>query len=110
MYMKAIRCRPGDVDLHRNLGLAYFNIGSYSEAIKAYQQAIQISPADGQAHYYLGLVHLDLEDEESAMEEQKKLKELGHDDLASLLLDEVQRQTWRVATATNTAQKTGARD
>jgi prepilin-type N-terminal cleavage/methylation domain-containing protein len=97
MYMKAIRYRPSDVELRRNLGLAYFNIGSYSEAIKAYQRAIQISPTDGQAHYYLGLVHLDLEDKESAMEEQKKLKELGHDDLAYLLLDEIDRQTWRVA-------------
>lgn len=105
LYTKAIRYRPNDVDLRRNLGLAYFNIGSYSEAIKAYQRAIEISPTDGQAHYYLGLVHLDREDKESAMEEQKKLEELGHDDLATLLLDEVQRQTWRMAPGTDRAQE-----
>src|SRR6266511_1614100 len=110
MYTKAIRYKPGDVDLRRNLGLAYFNIGSYSLAIKSYQHAIELNPADGQAHYYLGLVHLDLEDKDSAMEEQEKLKELGHDDLASLLLDDVQRQTWRVAPGTEPATKPRAGD
>jgi tetratricopeptide (TPR) repeat protein len=105
MYMKAIRYKPNDADLYRNLGLAYFNIGSYSEAIKAYKRAIQFRPADGQAHYYLGLLHLDLEDKESAMEQQMKLKELQHHDLASLLLDEIQRQTLRMASANEAARR-----
>jgi tetratricopeptide (TPR) repeat protein len=96
MYMRAISYFPGSVDLQRNLGLAFFNSGNYPEAIKAYGRAIQISPQDGRAYYYLGLVHLDLEDREAAMAMQAKLKELGANDLAAQLLDEVARQTWRL--------------
>ncbi|HAF13173.1 MAG TPA: hypothetical protein DCK93_16390 [Blastocatellia bacterium] len=97
MHTKAIRLKPNDLELRKNLGLAYFNIGSYTEAIKAYKQALQMDPNDGTVHYYLGLVYLDLEDKDSAIEEQRLLKELGHDDIASRLLDEIDRQTWRVS-------------
>jgi prepilin-type N-terminal cleavage/methylation domain-containing protein len=97
MHTKAIRLKPDDLELRKNLGLAYFNIGSYAEAIKAYKQALQIDPNDGTLHYYLGLVYLDLEDKDSANEELRLLKELGQSDVASLLLDEIDRQTWRVS-------------
>jgi tetratricopeptide (TPR) repeat protein len=96
MYLKAIRLSPDDLELRKNLGLAYFNMGSYAEAIKAYKQALRIAPNDATVHYYLGLVYLDLNDQDSAFEEQGLLKEIGHHDIASLLLDKIERQAWRV--------------
>jgi superkiller protein 3 len=97
MHLMAIRLRPGDVELRKNLGLAYFNVGSYPEAVKAYNQALQISPEDATIHYSLGLVYLDLGDEESALEKQQLIKELGECKLASQLMDEIDRQFLRGA-------------
>jgi tetratricopeptide (TPR) repeat protein len=97
MHLMAIRLRPNDVELRKNLGLAYFNVGSYPEAIKAYNQALQISPEDATIHYSLGLVYLDLGDEELALEKQKLIKELGEGQLASQLMDEIDRQFLRGA-------------
>ena len=97
MHLMAIRLRPSDVELRKNLGLAYFNVGSYPEAIKAYSQAIQINPEDATIHYSLGLVYLDLGDEELALEKQKIIKELGEGQLASQLMDEIDRQFLRGA-------------
>lgn len=104
MYLKAIRLRPNDLELRKNLGLAYFNMGSYAEAIKAYKQALRIAPNDATVHYSLGLVYLDLEDKNSVLEEHRLLKELGHNDFASLLLDEIDRQAWRLARVSDGAQ------
>lgn len=97
MHTMAIRLRPNDVELRKNLGLAYFNVGSYPEAIKAYTQALQINPEDATIHYSLGLVYLDLGDEELALEKQKQIKELGEGQLASQLMDEIDRQFLRGA-------------
>jgi tetratricopeptide (TPR) repeat protein len=97
MHLMAIRLRPKDVELRKNLGLAYFNVGSYPEAMKAYNQALQMSPEDATIHYGLGLVYLDLGDEESALEKQKLINELGEGQLASQLMDEIDRQFLRGA-------------
>ncbi|MEP6743807.1 MAG: tetratricopeptide repeat protein [bacterium] len=97
MHLKAIRLQPRDVELRKNLGLAYFNVGSYAEAIKAYKQAVQINPDDATAHHYLALVYLDLEDRESAIQHQKAIEKLGDTELASNLMDEIDRQMLRSA-------------
>jgi len=52
----------------------------------------------------LGLVHLDLNDQNSASEEQRLLESLGHHDCAALLLDEIQRQAWRLTRVPNKEQ------
>src|SRR6185436_19265832 len=87
--------RPRDVELRKNLGLAYFNVGSYPEAIKAFNQALEIDPEDATIHYNLGLVYLDLKDWESALQQQKAIEKLGKTELASNLRDEVDRQILR---------------
>jgi Flp pilus assembly protein TadD len=100
MHLSAIRLEPTDIELRKNLGLAYFNVGSYAEAIKAFTQALQINPDDASVHHCLGLVYLDLEDQESAMQQQKLIKELGHFELAVSLLEEIDRQFLRRAGGT----------
>ncbi len=81
-----------DPELRNNLGMAYFNIGSYADAVKAYHQALDIDPNNARAHFCLGLVYLDLNDKESALGEQSKLKELNENELAFQILDKTQRQ------------------
>jgi tetratricopeptide (TPR) repeat protein len=108
MHLTAIRLRPDDVELRKNLGLAYFNVGSYPEAIKAYKQALQINPKDATTHYSLGLVYLDLRDKESALEQQKLIKELGEYKLASELMDEIDRQFLRSAPSTFQTREPGS--
>jgi len=97
MHLNAIRLEPADVELRKNLGLAYFNVGSYDEAIKAFTQALQINPDDVSVRHCLGLVYLDLEDQVSALQQQKLIKELGHFELAASLSDEIDRQFLRSA-------------
>jgi prepilin-type N-terminal cleavage/methylation domain-containing protein len=93
--MKAIRLSPDDVELRKNLGFAYFNVGSYSEAIKAYKQALELNSQDAVIHYNLGLVYLDLEDWEAAVQCQKAITELGETAMATNLTDEIDRQILR---------------
>jgi tetratricopeptide (TPR) repeat protein len=106
MHLTAIRLRPDDVELRKNLGLAYFNVGSYPEALKAYKQALQINPKDATIHYSLGLVYLDLRDQESALEQQRLIKELSEHKLASALMDEIDRQFLRSARGTLQTRET----
>lgn len=99
MHLSAIRLEPGDVELRKNLGLAYFNVGSYAEAIKAFTQALQITD-DASVHHCLGLVYLDLEDVDSALQQQKLIKDLGRADLATSLMTEIDRQVLRTTART----------
>lgn len=104
MHLSAIRLDPANVELRKNLGLAYFNVGSYAEAIKAFTQALQIDPDDASVRHSLGLVYLDLEDQESALQQQRLIKELGHFELATNLKDEIDRQFLRNAAAATKRQ------
>jgi tetratricopeptide (TPR) repeat protein len=83
--------------------MAYFNIGSYAEAIKAFTQALQINQDDSSVRYCLGLVYLDLNDLESAQEQQQLIKEVGDLESAAKLTVEIDRQV-----LSNTANKSYA--
>jgi tetratricopeptide (TPR) repeat protein len=89
--MKAIRLKPDYVEVHNNLGMAYYNWGSYYEAIKALRRALQIEPKYPHAHYSLGLVYIDLRDKVLALEEYEVLKDMAPD-IADHLLDKIHRQ------------------
>ena len=79
--------------MRNDLGLAYFNIGSYAEAIKAFQQALSIEPDNARAHYCLGLVYLDLGDIQMAVGEQEQINGGNEKHLAFQLLDKIQHQS-----------------
>jgi tetratricopeptide (TPR) repeat protein len=90
--MKALRLKPDSIDVRNNLGMAYYNIGSYCEATKAFKQALRFKDDNVQAHYGLALVHIDLRLRESALEEHNALVNLGQTQVAAQLLDEIHRQ------------------
>ena len=81
---------PRNPDLRNDVGLVYFNIGSYNEAIKAFKQALDIDSQNARAHYCLGLVYLDLGDTQMALAEHDQLTEK---DLAFELLERIQLQS-----------------
>jgi tetratricopeptide (TPR) repeat protein len=83
---------PQDPELRNDLGLVYFNIGSYNEAIKAFKQALEIDSHNTQAHYCLGLVYLDLGDIQMASAAHDQLKDRNDKHLAFHLLDKIQLQ------------------
>ncbi|WP_449241630.1 tetratricopeptide repeat protein [Desulfoscipio gibsoniae] len=53
-YVKALKIKPGDVDMHKELGVTYFLIGDYDKATAQMQQALELKPDDAYAHYYAG--------------------------------------------------------
>ena len=75
-----------------DLGLVYYNIGSYNEAIKAFRQALDIDFHSTRAHYCLGLVYLDLGDLNLAAAEHEHLTNQNEKELAFQLLDKIQLQ------------------
>jgi tetratricopeptide (TPR) repeat protein len=93
VYTKAIVLAPQDGELRTDLGLVYFNIGSYAEAIKAFRQALDIDPHTARAHYCLGLVYLDLGDTNMALEEHGHLANQNETHLAFELLEKIELQT-----------------
>jgi tetratricopeptide (TPR) repeat protein len=93
VYAKAIILTPHDPELRNDLGLVYFNIGSYNEAIKAFKQALEIDSDNAWAHYCLGLVYLDLRDIQLAWAEHEELIGRDEKDLAFQLLDRIQLQS-----------------
>ncbi len=53
-YVKALKIKPGDVDLRKELSETYFLIGDYHNAVLEIKQAIKLRPGDAYAHYYAG--------------------------------------------------------
>ena len=72
--------------------MAYFNIGGYTEAAKAFNQALQIQESNVRAHFGLGLVYVDLRRRELAMTEHTTLQDMGEEKMALLLMDHINRE------------------
>jgi tetratricopeptide (TPR) repeat protein len=71
--------------------VAYYNWGSYAEAIKACRKAIQINRAYPNSYYLLGLIYIDLMDKEMALEAQRTLQELDPE-TSRQLLEQIYKQ------------------
>lgn len=56
-YVKALAIKPGDVELHKELGVTYFLIGNYHQAAVQMQKAIELKPEDAYAHFYAGQIY-----------------------------------------------------
>jgi len=62
--------------IYYNRGLVYRSLGSYPKAISDYNQAIKIKPNYADAYSGLGVVYLDLKQNEKALMNLKKAREL----------------------------------
>ena len=56
-YEKALAINPKDPEVLFNLGVAYFNVKRYDEAIKTYAKSIQADPNNGEAYFGMGAAY-----------------------------------------------------
>ena len=61
---------------HKNLGLAYLNLGMLDQARKSLQEAVRLDPKDPQAHYALCVYYARAGDTQAANREFQALKSL----------------------------------
>ena len=59
-----------------NLGITYWKLGKYQEAVGAFKHAIRIKPDFAWAHFNLGQAYLLSDNKDSALKEYKILKDL----------------------------------
>ena len=79
-FKQAIRIDPDDAEAHYNLGLAYYRLGFYKDAIEAYKQAIRIDPDYVGAHGNLGNAYCKLGNYTKAIEAYKQAIRIDPDD------------------------------
>ena len=80
---------PTLLQIHYDLGLAYYGTGSFRKASNEFEEAVHIDQDSAQAHYGLGLSYFGIGDKGSAAKEEqilRKLKSPLADKLMSLLL------------------------
>jgi len=80
---------PTLLQIHYDLGLAYYGTGSLRKASSEFEEAVHIDQDSAQAHYGLGLSYFGIGDKGSAAKEEqilRKLKSPLADKLMSLLL------------------------
>lgn len=70
------RQAPTLVDLHYNLGVAYYNWGHFRQAAKELEEVVRLKPDLPKAHYALGLSYFGLGDRNSAQREERILREI----------------------------------
>src|SRR6266404_5948068 len=80
---------PTLLQIHYDLGLAYYGTGSLRKASNEFEEAVHIDQDSAQAHYGLGLSYFGIGDKGSAAKEEqilRKIKSPLADKLMSLLL------------------------
>jgi TonB family protein len=73
-------------ELRYNLGLGYYNIGRYPEAIKELKQVVTTNPRLAEGYYALAVTYISMGDKRSAETQVDKLKPINPD-LAKKLAD-----------------------
>ena len=76
-FEQAIKINSDYAEAYYNLGIAYYDLGRYQDAIDAYKQAVRIKPDDDEAHCNLGRAYLAIGDKNSALAELNILKSLN---------------------------------
>src|SRR6266404_244783 len=80
---------PTLLQIHYDLGLAYYGTGSLRKASNEFEEAVHVDQDSAQAHYGLGLSYFGIGDKGSAAKEEqilRKIKSPLADKLMSLLL------------------------
>jgi len=73
---KAIRIDPFDDDVWINKGMALEKLGRYPEAVDALEQAVALNPYNAYARALLGIIYQNMEMNEKAEAQNRKLQEL----------------------------------
>ena len=57
-YRKAITMDSETPEFHFNLGLVYYELGNYPEALDAYMRVAELRPGLSDTYYNLSLIHI----------------------------------------------------
>jgi tetratricopeptide (TPR) repeat protein len=68
---------PSEAEINDALGRAYYGVGSYRQAVKAFETAVRLKPDYASSHYGLGLSYLEVGDKRSAEKEEQALRKLN---------------------------------
>jgi len=91
---------PSLADLYFGLGLAYYNMESFSDAIRELKQATKLGPGSADAHYGLALAYIGIGDRGGAQKEERILRPLNAglaDNVAAALSNVLPKGVTRVA-------------
>ena len=58
-YESLVPYRKNDTELFMNLGLAYFELKRYDEAVDSFEKVVKLEPTNWRAYKNLGVVYLD---------------------------------------------------
>jgi len=80
----ALRLRPLDSDILRDLGKTYFHMGDYANALKTLKGALAFSPKDPEGRFLLGRAQTETGDLQGALESFKTLVDTTPDYLPGI--------------------------
>jgi tetratricopeptide (TPR) repeat protein len=75
-FKQALRTRPDDGQIYRELGKSYFALGDYPRGIRALKKAVRINAYDVESLYWLGRIYLAQNKPKEAIKALKKCPEL----------------------------------
>ena len=78
-FKRIIEIDPHNYRAHYNLGIAYFNLELFEEALNACEIAIAIKPDYKHCHYNIGLIYEERENLEKAIEAHQKALKIDPD-------------------------------
>ncbi|MCK4389976.1 MAG: M48 family metalloprotease [Desulfobacterales bacterium] len=81
---KAIRLRPQDADILRELAQTYFHMGDYGNALKAVRQALALSPKDLEGSFLLARAQMEMGNLQGALNSFKTLVDTAPDYLPAI--------------------------
>lgn len=80
---------PDEAEINDALGRAYYGIGSYRQAVKAFETAVRLKPNLASSQFGLGLSYMEVGDKRSAEKAEQALRKLNSrlaDRLAGMLI------------------------
>jgi len=78
-FKRIIEIDPNNYRAHYNLGIAYFDLNRFEEALTSYKIAISIKPDYKHIYYNIGLLHEENENLEKAIEAYEKALKIDPD-------------------------------
>lgn len=78
-FLRALDKEPNDARINSKVGVAYYKLRNYSDAIKHLEYACELKPKDRDFLYTLGLVCARAGEKEKALSTYDKLKKLSVD-------------------------------
>lgn len=76
IFQRIIDIDPENYRAHYNLGIAYYNLDLFEEALNSYKMAISINPDYKHSYYNIGLLHEATENFEKAVKAYNKALEI----------------------------------